>query len=39
VLREVLDLDGADAAAARIVIERRPGKADEELGRPEPRSR
>ena len=30
-LREVLDLDEADAAAARIVIERRPAKADDEL--------
>jgi|GEM_PF-2961798 len=30
-LREVLDLDEAEAATARIVIERRPAKADGEL--------
>lgn len=30
-LREVLDLDEAEAAAARIVIERRPSKTDDEL--------
>lgn len=30
-LREVLDLDEADAATARIVIERRPAKKDDEL--------
>lgn len=30
-LREVLDLDETEAAAARIVIERRPAKADDEL--------
>lgn len=30
-LREVLDLDEAEAAAARIVIERRPTEKDGEL--------
>jgi hypothetical protein len=30
-LREVLDLDEAEAATARIVIERRPAEADGEL--------
>lgn len=30
-LREVLDLDEADAATARIVIERRPAEQDDEL--------
>jgi hypothetical protein len=30
-LREVLDLDEADAEAARIVIERRPAETDNEL--------
>lgn len=30
-LREVLDLDEAEAAAARIVIERRPSGTDGEL--------
>jgi len=30
-LREVLDLDEAEAAAARIVIERRPAETDGEL--------
>jgi hypothetical protein len=30
-LREVLDLDEAEAAAARIVIERRPADQDDEL--------
>lgn len=31
-LREVLDLDEAEAAAARIVIERHPAETDHELG-------
>ncbi|HET7485608.1 MAG TPA: hypothetical protein VFJ64_09565 [Solirubrobacterales bacterium] len=30
-LREVLDLDEAEAEAARIVIERRPVETDDEL--------
>lgn len=30
-LREVLDLDEAEAAAARIVIERRPAEKGDEL--------
>ena len=30
-LREVLDLDEAEAEAARIVVERRPAKGDDEL--------
>jgi hypothetical protein len=30
-LREVLDLDEAEAATARIVIERGPAKTDDEL--------
>jgi hypothetical protein len=30
-LREVLDLDEAEAATARIVIERRPAEQDDEL--------
>jgi hypothetical protein len=30
-LREVLDLDEAEASAARIVIERKPSEGDDEL--------
>lgn len=30
-LREVLDLDEAEAASARIVVERRSGETDREL--------